>query len=204
MIRLDRIRSALSAFRFERRGATVIEFALVAPVLAMLLMGAFDLAHRLYVESALQGVVQKTARDSSLETGTDAEVADALDQQVRDQVLQLAPNGEVTITRRAYRNYAAAARKAEAFTDVNKDGTCSNGEPYEDANRNGRWDLEGGSTGQGGALDATVYTATVVYPKLFPFWKMVGSSDHATARATTVLRNQPYGDQGTPTAGSCP
>lgn len=47
MIRLDRIRSALSAFRFERRGATVIEFALVAPVLAMLLMGAFDLAHRL-------------------------------------------------------------------------------------------------------------------------------------------------------------
>lgn len=179
------------------RGATVIEFALVAPVLAMLLLGAFDIGHMLYVESSLQGVVQKAARDSSLESGTDAEVMQALDQQVTDQVLTLAPGGEVAITRRFYRNYAtAAAKKAETFTDTNNNGTCDAGEPYEDANLNSTWDLDGSNAGQGGAKDATVYTATVRYPKLFPFWKLVGGSERAAASATTVLRNQPYGDQG--------
>lgn len=189
-------RTPARALLHANRGATVIEFALLAPVLAVLLMGAFDLSHTLYVQSALQGVVQKTARDSALEGGTDAEVMAALDKKVRDQILQLAPSGDVVITRRFYRDYAtAAAKKAETFTDTNGNGTCDAGEPYEDANLNSSWDLDGGDAGQGGAKDATVYTATVTYPKLFPFWKMVGGSERATTQATTVLRNQPYGDQ---------
>jgi Flp pilus assembly protein TadG len=181
----------------ERRAATVVEFALIAPVLAMLLMGAFDIGHRLYMNAALQGVVQKTARDSALEGGTSTAVAAALDKQVADQVRLLASDGKVTITRRFFRTYAAAAaKKAETFTDTNKNGTCDAGEPYEDANLNNNWDRDGGNSGQGGAKDATVYTATVTYPRLFPFWKMVGGSGTATVSATTVLRNQPYGDQG--------
>ncbi|MFZ3482513.1 TadE/TadG family type IV pilus assembly protein [Sphingomonas sp. 3-13AW] len=181
----------------ERRGATVVEFAIVAPVLAMLLMGAFDVAHTLYVDAALQGIVQKTARDSALEGGTSAATAAALDKRVVDQVRPLASNADVTITRRFYRNYAAAsARKAETFTDTNSNGTCDAGEPYEDTNLNGTWDADGGDAGQGGAKDATIYTATVTYPRMFPLWRMVGGSGTARVSATTVLRNQPYGDQG--------
>ena len=181
----------------DRRGATVVEFALVAPVLAVLLMGAFDVGHGLYVNAALQGIVQKTARDSALEGGTSAATAAALDKQVSDQVRALASNAQVTISRRFYRNYAAvAAKKAENFTDTNKNGTCDKGEPYEDANLNGIWDRDGGNAGQGGAKDATVYTATVTYTRLFPFWRLVGGSPTARVSATTVLRNQPYGDQG--------
>ena len=179
------------------RGAAIVEFALVAPVLAVLLMGAFDIGHGLYVNAALQGIVQKTARDSALEGGTSAAITAALDKQVADQVRVLARNGQVAITRRFYRNYAAAAaKKAEVFTDTNRNGTCDKGEPYEDANLNGTWDLDGGNAGQGGAKDATIYTATVTYPRLFPFWRLVGGSSTSRASATTVLRNQPYGDQG--------
>jgi Flp pilus assembly protein TadG len=175
----------------------MIEFAIVAPVLAMLLMGAFDVAHTLYVDAALQGIVQKTARDSALEGGTSAATAAALDKRVADQVRPLASDADVTITRRFYRNYAAAsARKAETFTDTNSNATCDAGEPYEDTNLNGTWDADGGDGGQGGAKDATIYTATVTYPRLFPFWRIVGGSETARVSATTVLRNQPYGDQG--------
>jgi Flp pilus assembly protein TadG len=181
----------------EQRAATIVEFALIAPILAMLLMGAFDIGHTLYVNAALHGVVQKTARDSALEGGTSTAVAAALDQQVADQVQVLASDSKVTISRRFFRTYAAAsAKKAEAFTDVNKNGTCDAGEPYEDANLNSNWDRDGGNSGQGGAKDATVYTATVTYPRLFPFWRLVGGSQTATVSATMVLRNQPYGDQG--------
>jgi Flp pilus assembly protein TadG len=181
----------------DRRGATVVEFALIAPVLAVMLIGAFDIGHTLYMNAALQGVVQKTARDSALEGGTSTAAAAALDKQLADQVQVLASDSKVTISRRFYRTYAAAsAKKAEAFTDVNKNGTCDAGEPYEDANLNSNWDRDGGNSGQGGAKDATVYTATVTYPRLFPFWRMVGGSETATVSATTVLRNQPYGDQG--------
>ncbi|MBB3910892.1 TadE/TadG family type IV pilus assembly protein [Sphingomonas desiccabilis] len=181
----------------DRQGATIVEFALVAPVLAVLLMGAFDIGHGLYVNAALQGIVQKTARDSALEGGTSTATAAALDKQVADQVRVLARNAQVSISRRFYRNYAAAAaKKAENFTDTNKNGTCDKGEPYEDANLNGTWDPDGGNAGQGGAKDATVYTATVSYTRLFPFWPLVGGSPRARVSATTVLRNQPYGDQG--------
>lgn len=189
--------SAVGRLVDDRRGATIVEFALVAPVLAVLLMGAFDVGHGLYVNAALQGIVQKTARDSALEGGTSAATAAALDKQVADQVRVLASNAQVTITRRFYRNYAAAAaKKAETFTDTNKNGTCDKGEPYEDANLNSIWDPDGGNAGQGGAKDATVYTATVTYTRLFPFWRLVGGSPTARVSATTVLRNQPYGDQG--------
>ena len=95
-----------------------MEFAIIAPVLALLLLGAFDTAHTLYMRGVLQGVVQKTARDSALESGTGADEAattviqNQIDDKVRAQVHVLANNATITITRRFYRTFsdAAAAR----------------------------------------------------------------------------------------------
>ncbi|MGE4411843.1 MAG: TadE/TadG family type IV pilus assembly protein, partial [Sphingobium sp.] len=66
-----RIPASLHRIRRDERAATLIEFAFVAPVLCILLLGAFDVGHTLYMTSVLQGVVQKAARDSGLETSTE-------------------------------------------------------------------------------------------------------------------------------------
>ena len=182
----------------DERGAALVEFALVAPVMCLLLAGAFDAAHTLYMRSTLQGIVQKTGRDSSLETGGVAATQSGLDEKVRKQVRALANNATIDFSRRYYRTFSkAAAAQAETWTDSNSNGVCDNSEPYQDGNNNSTWDKDGGDAGQGGAKDKTVYTVTVSYPRMLPIYNWIGGSKTTKISAATVLANQPFGDQGT-------
>lgn len=199
-----------SRLRADQRGVTAVEFSIVAPVLCLLLAGAFDMAHSLYMTAVLQGIVQKTARDGSLESGTETAQQTALDNRVRAQATALANNSTITITRRFYRTFsAAAAAQAERWTDTDVDGTCDHGEPYTDTNNNGVWDADGGDAGEGGAKDRVVYTVKVSYPRLLPIYGFIPAIGNTqTISATTVLENQPYSDQGSytnaPTTRNCP
>lgn len=189
-------RRFVRALARDQKGATIVEFAFVAPVMGLALLGAFDVAHTLYMRSALQGIVQKTARDSSLESGTETNQQTLLDNRVKDQVKALANNMTIQITRRYYRSFSkAATASAESWTDTNGDGTCNAGEPYQDDNLNSSWDKDGADAGQGGAKDAVLYTVTVSYPRLFPIQNFVGGASTTKVAASTVLRNQPYGEQ---------
>ncbi|MBC9031604.1 pilus assembly protein [Sphingomonas sp. JC676] len=192
----------------EERGAALVEFAVVAPVMGLLLLGAFDVGHTLYMRSVLQGVVQKTARDSTLQDGGTPQEQQMLDDRVRAQTSAIANNAEINITRRFYRTFSEASEaKAEAWSDTNGDGRCDDGEPYEDANQNQVWDADGGNQGQGGAKDAVLYTVTVKYPRMFPLYNLIDGEHTTTISAETVLKNQPFGDQGSygaPTVRNCP
>lgn len=182
--------------RRDRRGVSAVEFGIVAPVLCLLLAGAFDVAHTLYLRATLQGIMQKAARDSALESGTDAQVAASIDNKVRRQVAALVNNAGITFSRRFYRTFTdAAAADPEAWTDTNHNNTCDNHEPYQDDNNNSVWDRDGGDSGQGTAKDRTVYTVTVTYNHMFPLYRFLGQSNATSMSATTVLENQPYSDQ---------
>jgi Flp pilus assembly protein TadG len=191
----------------DRRGATIVEFAIVAPVMCLVLLGGFDVGHTLYMRATLQGALQKAARDSALESGAAEEQQAKLDAKIIKQARLLAKDADVTITRRYFRTFEnAAAAKAEIWTEVNGNGRCDAGEPFQDANHNGKWDADGGNGGQGGAKDATLYTVTVSYPEMFPLRNIIGGSDRTKVKASAVLRNQPYADQGTygsATEGHC-
>lgn len=196
-------------------GATIVEFALIAPTLCLLLIGAFDISHTLYMQSVLQGAVQKAARDGTLESasGATSTPRDLLDQLVKEQILPLNKNAQIDFNRRFYRTFSdAAAAKSEEFTDSDPgdpfhDGKCNNGEPFKDANNNGRFDRDGGdSADRAGARDNIVYTVIVTYPRMFPLDKFIGGSGTTTLNASTVLASQPYGDQdkySAPSIGHC-
>ncbi|MEP9360648.1 TadE/TadG family type IV pilus assembly protein [Sphingomonas sp. KR3-1] len=205
------IRRRFPSLARDARGATVVEFAMIAPVMGILLLGAFDVAHTLYMRAVLQGIVQKVGRDSTLESGLDAANQAILDAKVTAQAKALSNNATVTITRKWYRTFSdAAVAKFEPFTDTNGNGTCDGpqgltpGEPYQDNNGNGHWDATGGNESQGGAKDAVVYTVNVTYPRMFPVYRIIGGGTTTTVIASTVLRNQPYGDQGSATVRNCP
>jgi hypothetical protein len=180
----------------DRRGNALIEFGIVAPVMCLFLLGAFDVAHTLYLTSVLQGIVQKTARDGSLESGTEDAQQALLDSRVKSQVAALVNNADIKITRRFYRTFAlAAAAQAEHWTDTDKDGVCDHGETYQDDNNNNVWDADGGDGGEGGAKDRVVYTVTVTYNHMLPVYNLLNMSKQQTITAKTVLENQPYSDQ---------
>lgn len=190
-----RARGYLRTIRRDERAATLVEFGFVAPIFCLLLIGALDIGHTLYMKSVLQGVVQKAARDSGLEDGTTQQ--STIDTKIKDSVHDLMKNATVTITRRYYKSFEEASlAQAENFTDTNGNGTCDDSEPYEDANHNNVWDADGGNSGQGGARDRVVYTTDVSYPRLLPLNGFLPAySDTVHLQAVTVLGNQPYGEQ---------
>lgn len=205
-----RILAVIRALMQKEDGTTVLEFGLIAPSLILMLMGALDYGHTLYMEAVLQGAVQKAGRDGSLQVsaGSDDEVRYAIDQTVRHQLRQLNKNANIAITRRFYRTFTAAAAQApETFTDTDGDHICNHGEPFDDRNNNGVRDVDGAdSVDHAGARDNVVYSVSIDYPRMFPLDKLMGGYGTTRLSATTVLANQPYGEQGAyaaPTVGHC-
>lgn len=198
------------ALRLCRRGNTLVEFALVAPVLMLMIVGLLDVGYTAYVKSALQGAVQKAARDASLQDNATVAAATALDLKVTQQLQALGRSMPTpTFTRRFYRDYSAATvRQTEPISDTNGDGRCTvglppplgNGETYTDRNGNGVFDADGGDAGSGGAQDRTIYTVSVSYPRPFPIFGFLNVPNTLTLSATTILANQPYADQGSYTS----
>jgi TadE-like protein len=186
----------------DSRGVSAVEFALLAPLLLMLL-GLFDLSHHMYTDSILQGAIQKAARDSTIEGAPVNEAA--IDDRVEAAVRGIAPNAAVTFTRTAYSEFSAVGR-GEDFTDTiaSPDGICNDGEPFEDANGNGIWDSDRGVADSfGSGRDAVLYTVSATYNRLFAINAFLGGPNTITTEVSVVLRNQPYGMQNTPTVGSC-
>ena len=191
----------LAALRRDHGGVTATEFALIAPALLMVLLGTFDTGYNLYAASVLNGAAQKAARDSSIEGAESNGLA--IDDRVSAAVHKVVPGAAVTFERRAYSDYSDV-HSPEDFTDVDKDGACDNGEPFEDVNGNGVWDSDRGVDTMGGARDAVLYTVTVSYPRAFPLMHLLGLPNTVTSKSTTVLRNQPYGPQNrTVSVGKC-
>lgn len=185
---MTRVRALLR----DTAGATLVEFAMVAPVLLIALLGMFDMGYNIYMQALLQGSIQKAARDSTIEgaAGRDA----VIDAMVSEAVHDIVPGATITFDRSAYSNFGDVSQP-EDFTDGNDNGACDEGEPFEDANGNGSWDADRGTIGFGGARDAVLYTVDVAYPRAFPIAGLIGMDGHFSTRATTVLRNQPYGEQ---------
>lgn len=182
-------------------GATLTEFGLIAPVLCLMLIGSLEIGHRLYMQGVLEGAVQKAARDGTLEvaSGNASTPRDALDDMVRGQLVHLHKAADIDFSRRFFRTFTeAAAQEAEEIIDDDGNLICDPGESFLDANHNDTWDADGGDdVARAGARDNVIYTVTVSYPNMFPLHRFIGGSDTTTLTASTVLANQPYGDQQT-------
>ncbi|KPF65232.1 TadE/TadG family type IV pilus assembly protein [Porphyrobacter sp. AAP60] len=187
----------------DSSGVTLVEFAFVAPVLILIVMGIFDMAHTQYTSSLLHGTMQKAGRDLTLENAGSRQAA--IDARVRAQILNVVPpSATITFERLSHFDFSDIG-EAEEFTDENGDGVCNNNEVYVDANSNGQWDANRGESGIGGARDAVLYTANVSYRRLFPMYGLAGMPENVNLSASTVLRNQPFDEQDRSTdTGNCP
>ena len=184
----------------DTTGAAAIEFALVAPVFMLLLLGLGDLGHMVYVKSVLNGAVEDAARSGSLETADTT----AIDNAVKARIAPVVPNATVSTTRRSYFDFADINR-AEKWTDSNNNGTCDNGENYIDENKSGSWEANVGRASNGSAGDVVLYTVTVSYQPVFTAKFMSNWGSTRSLSATAVRKNQPFADQSSygSSAGTC-
>jgi Flp pilus assembly protein TadG len=68
----------LGLHRSPRKGAVAIEFAILAPIFLMLLLGMIDFSRTLMVQSLLNDAARQGARAAALDGATSAEVTTAV------------------------------------------------------------------------------------------------------------------------------
>lgn len=180
------------SLRKDEGGATVIEFALAAPIFFVLLIGIFDFAYAIYSKSILVGAVNEAGRASALESGQ--KQLSQIDQRVTELVQDVMPSATLTFSRKNYQSFSQMGRP-EDFIDANGNQKYDNGECFMDLNKNEQWDSDSGSKGQGGADDVVIYSVEMVYDDIFPLWNMIGIDSKRKAYASTLLKNQPFAEQ---------
>jgi len=185
----------LSAIARDTGGAALIEFAIIAPVLLLMIFGSLEFGLNVYLRAVLEGAMRQAGRNSTLQTGQANQ--SSIDAAVTAAVRNILPNDNVAITRQNYANFSAVGR-AEDFTDTNGNGSYDYPECFQDVIGTGNagvWDADIGRTGLGGANDVVEYTATVTYASFIPGSAALGISPTTSISATTILRSQPFATQ---------
>lgn len=188
-----RTNSARGRFLGER-GSTATEFAMVAPVLLMIIFALLDLGFRQYIASQLQGSLDQAARTVTV-GGVPASTVSTF---VTGRIRRILPGATVAINTKSYDDFASVGKPEPITTDTAPLGSYNIGDCFEDMNGNGVWDADSGSSGTGTSEDIVYYTAVVTYPALLPLGKLLGWPSTETVSASMMMRNQPYATQAQP------
>lgn len=174
-------------------GVTVVEFALISPVMLAMICGTIEIGHTMFARAALEGAVVEAARaaTASMESSQDlreSAIRASISNAMSD--FPTAPGKNITIVTTVYKDFSTST--PENFTDQNGNGVYDKGEDFIDRNGNGKWDPAIPIPGKlGGPGDVVSYTAA--FPKLRLFGTMTswfGVSPEATLVATTIVRNE--------------
>lgn len=179
----------------DKKGVTIVEFAILAPTFFLLLMGGFDLGYQIYVQALLDGSLQKVGRDYTLEEnsnhGAINGIAYKLTEKLKPAVID---NGrEFLYDIENYESFEAISR-GEPFTDANNNGKRDKGECYVDTNNNNNYDAAGSTSLRTNSAASTVQKLNfaVIYDRIFPLYKMLGQEQRIVIRSSTILRRQPF------------
>jgi Flp pilus assembly protein TadG len=178
----------LRRLRRDRKGMTIVEFAMISPALFITLFGIFELGWRFYVSSVLQGALHDAARMATVGNYTTEQV----DARVRQRLHEFSRNATIQTRTSSYFDFTHVATPERITQDTAPVGQYNSTDCYEDFNGNGRYDTDRGRTGMGNAEDIVRYEVTITYPRMFPIAGFIGWSNTDTMTSNTVLRNQPY------------
>lgn len=184
---------ALRSLRRDRRGATIVEFALILPVLCTLLLGVLDLGYRSYVTSIVQGALHEAARMATV----GGVPITTIQTHVQNRLQRFSSNATITVTTRSYADFTGVGIPETITQDTAPIGTYNQGDCFEDYNGNGNYDLDRGRSGLGGAEDVVYFEVTMTYPHIVPLGRFLGWSNNVTITQNTLLRNQPYAGRST-------
>jgi len=181
----------LRRLRRSESGATIVEFALILPVMCVLLLGTLDLGYRSYVTSIIQGSLHEAARMATvggIPTAT-------IQAHVADRLRSFSNNATVTTTTRSYSDFNGVNTPETITQDTAPVGRYNVGDCYQDSNNNSQYDLDRGRGGLGGAEDVVYFEVRMTYPHIVPIGNFIpgaGWDENVTITQNTVLRNQPY------------
>lgn len=180
----------------DSAGVTIIEFALVAPVMLVLLGGLLELGYVAFARSTLESAILDASRTARV-AECPGEAAALIEQEVVSRMaVVVSHDGQPPVLQvRSYGNEFGNVGNPEPFNDLDASGSFDPGEPYTDINGNGSWDDDMGKSGSYGSYGEVVeFTATFNVASLLPFIaaRINDNEGFYPIAAETVVRNEPF------------
>lgn len=178
-------------------GSTIVEFAFIAPLLAMLLVAIVEFGMIMFSSVLMESGL----RDASRFGITGREVTgltrlESIVQIISERTIGLIDMDVANIEVLVYPSFSDVGA-GEDFIDGNANGTYDAGETYMDGNGNGTWDSDIGVAGPGGTGDIVLYRISYDWPLLTPFAsQFIDESGTFALRASIAVRNEPWTDSG--------
>ncbi len=184
------------------RGVAAVEFAMIAPVLILMICGFMEYAHLSSARTTLEAATMRAARAVA---ATDCPSSrEAIMRSIIESSMDNVPSadgGKPKIVTKAYGDKFGDVG-GEPFVDKNKnkvydeDPTITDPDKrdtYTDINGNGKYDKDMGNVGSIGAAGQVIsYSAEYKVKSLFGFIsKRYSDADFYTIKASTVVRNEP-------------
>lgn len=180
----------MRALMRDRRGSTVVEFALIAPVLLLMLVGLIEIALVIFISTTIESAVFEASRFGITgQTSGGATREERVLDIVGRRTLGLVNMDEVEIETLIYNDFANIGQP-EPFTDANANGRYDGGEAFTDVNGNGTWDADMGVAGLGGPGDIVLYRLTYDWGLLTPIVRDV-LGEAVRNVSSIAVRNEP-------------
>lgn len=185
----------LKAVASRSDGTTLIEFAIVAPVLFTLIFGILEFSMALLTANLLEGGLREAARFGT--TGAFAANPAARATSIV-AIINKHGGGLINISTsdvdtQIYPNFQAIGQP-EPFTDTPVlNGVYDPGEPFTDINCNTVWDADQGLAGLGAGGEVVLYTVTFAKPSITGlFDPIIGNGGNFLLGASIAIRNEPF------------
>jgi hypothetical protein len=176
------------------KGATVIEFAVVLPVVLLFIMGIMEYNMIMYGMAVIEGATNIAAR-----AGKTGYTASGESQQdyvygiAQGLVSGLLDPTQLTISSKSYANFADIGQPEPCISPPSPPCPGTPGVNFVDVNHNGIWDSDQGAAGLGGSGDIVVYTLTYPWHITTPFLQnVIGNNGVFNLTASAVVKNEPY------------
>lgn len=188
----------LGRFRRSEHGSALVEFALVAPPLFLLVVGMFEVAMLMFVNVSVEGGIKEASRWGI--TGQQSTDPDLTREEQIVEIIEANTYGLVELT-----SADVTVKVYDSFNDVGKpepwtdappfNGIHDSGEPYEDVNGDGEWSEDQGIVGAGSFGEVVQYTVHYTWALMTPLiGDIMGGPDGVINLSSSVtVRNEPNG-----------
>lgn len=190
---LRRAAAGFLPFRRAETGATIVEFALIAPVLMLIILGIVEVSLAMLAQNMMEGATFSASRMGKTGYVAAGQTREATIRNVLAKRAGILLNmNKVAITSKVYQQFSQVGQP-EPFIDANGNGVWDPGENYTDVNGNGQYDKDMGVAGLGNSAQVVVYTVTYPWAIAPPMIaKLIGSAGVLNLTARTVVQNEPY------------
>ncbi len=189
--------------RFLRRlrdgedGSPAAEFAFVAPILFLMVIGTIEFGMIMFVTILMESGLRDAARYGI--TNNEFGGMNRMERIVRiidDRTMGLVDISQADLQVLVYPAFDQIGN-GEDFVDGNGNGTYDAGETFADANGNGVWDSDIGQAGSGASGQVVLYRINYDWTLMTPLaGQVIGNDGKFTLNASIAVRNEPWNQGG--------